>query len=527
MNCPSCLAENGVSASTCVRCGTTLSAPTSVVVTVDLSPGTLFHGRYEILGPLGHGGMGMVYKARDRTLEETVAIKILRPDFAQNKLMADRFKSEIKLARRVRHRNVCTIHDFGEEQGLLFISMEFIEGLDLKRLLRERGGLPPEEAYDLAIQVAEGLQAVHEAGIIHRDLKTPNIMRDTQGMARLMDFGIAKRQDAETLTATGHLVGTPEYMSPEQGQGQKVDFRSDVYALGVVTYEMFTGRVPFRGDTPISTILKHIHDPPPLEGRPADKIPPDLKPVLGRALAKDPSARYSTARDFAEGLRRARSPSSRQETVATEALEMPTLPAPPRRPLQAWLLVLPVAAVAAGVFMLSNPWRRPSPAAAEPAAPSTESAAAAAPAPPTLPATSAPLPPAAMMAAPPAARPRPTSRMAGAAHLSPTPVTRAADPSPPEVGGPAPTQAPSPKAESPAAEANGMLQVVCRPWAEVSVDGRRVGETPLDLLTLPAGPHLVRFRHPAYEPVERKVSVRPGQTERVVVDLPSEAARKP
>jgi serine/threonine-protein kinase len=407
--------------------------------------------------------------------------------------------------------------------------MEFIEGLDLKRLLRERGGLPPSEAYDLAIQVAEGLQAVHEAGIIHRDLKTPNIIRDTQGVARLMDFGIAKRQDAETLTANGHLVGTPEYMSPEQGQGQKVDFRSDVYALGVVTYEMFTGRVPFRGDTPISTILKHIHDPPPLEGRPADHIPPDLKPVLRRALAKDPSDRYATARDFAEGLRRARSASGREEAVDTEALEMPTLPAPSRRPLQAWLLVLPLAAVAAGVFMLSNPWRRPDAAARLEPAPSPERFAAAAPAPTTLAtvqATPVPLPPPALMAAPPAARTTPTARMAGGVRPSPFPVTSAEGLSSPEVGGPAPTGI-KPRAASPAAEAPGRLQVVCRPGAEVSVDGKRVGETPLDLLTLAAGPHLVRFRHPAYGPVERKVFIRPGQTERVVVDLPSEGARTP
>src|SRR5262249_14975070 len=150
-------------------------------------------------------------------LDEIVAIKVLRPDFAQEPKMAERFKGEIKHARKIRNRNVCAIHDFGEEKGLLFISMEFIEGVDLKHVLKEPGGLPPDEAYEVAIQVAEGLQAVHDAGIIHRDLKTPNIMRDGQGVARLMDFGIAKRQgDAGTMTATGQVVGTPEYMSPEQ-----------------------------------------------------------------------------------------------------------------------------------------------------------------------------------------------------------------------------------------------------------------------------------------------------------------------
>ncbi len=255
--------------------------------------------------------------------------------------------------------------------------------------------------------------------------------------------------------------------------------------------------------------------------------------MLRRALAKDPSARYATARDCAEGLRRARSPSFRQEAVATEALEMPTLPAPTRsrRSLQAWLLVLPVAAVAAGVLLLSNPARRPGPVAMSqpPPAPATELAAAT-PSPTPVAAAAVPSSLAAapaVTAKPPAERTRPAYRPASPLRPSPAPVTLLAGSNPIEVTGPPPSSAPSPRTESPATEGTGMLQVVCRPWAEVSVDGKRVGETPLDLLTLAAGPHLVRFRHPAYEPVERKVLVRHGQTERVVVDLPSESARKP
>src|SRR5262245_43016597 len=273
MNCPTCRAENEASALVCTECGASLAAPTTVLVSVDLGTGAIFHSRYEILGPLGRGGMGMVYKARDRTLDEVVAIKVLRPDFAQDPRMADRFKSEIKLARRIRHRNVCGIHDYGEDRGLLYISMELIEGVDLKRTLREHGALATDTAYDVAIQVAEGLQAVHDAGVIHRDLKTPNIMLDGAGVARLMDFGVAKRHGEGTAaTASGQILGTPEYMSPEQAQGRRVDYRSDIYALGIVTYEIFTGRVPFHGETPISTILKHLHDPPPLEGPQATGI---------------------------------------------------------------------------------------------------------------------------------------------------------------------------------------------------------------------------------------------------------------
>ena len=228
----------------------TIGGTEPYVVSVELRPGMVFHGRYEILGPLGRGGMGMVYKARDRRLDEVVAIKVLRPDFGSDPTMAERFRSEIKLARKVRHRNVCAIHDYGEDQGLLYISMEYIEGVDLKQVLRQSGALPPQRGYEVAVQVTEGLQAVHDAGIIHRDLKTPNIMSDAAGIARLMDFGVAKRVGEGAATVTGMIVGTPEYMSPEQAQGHKVDTRSDIYALGIVLYEIFTGHVPFRGETP-------------------------------------------------------------------------------------------------------------------------------------------------------------------------------------------------------------------------------------------------------------------------------------
>ena len=313
MNCSSCKAENAADAHACARCGTALpTTPTQFIVTVDLRPGVVFDSRYEILGPLGQGGMGMVYKARDRSLDEVVAIKVLRPDFARDPHMAERFKSEIRLARRVRHRNVCAIHDYGEDQGLFYISMEYLEGVDLKHQLRERGALPAADAYEVAIQIAEGLQAVHDAGIIHRDLKTPNIMRDAGGVARLMDFGIAKREGDGARTATGHIVGTPEYMSPEQAQGHRVDFRSDIYALGIVVYEIFTGRVPFRGETPISTILKHLHDPPPLDPPEAESIPAAVRSVLRRCLEKSPADRFPSARDVAEALRGARSPSFRK-----------------------------------------------------------------------------------------------------------------------------------------------------------------------------------------------------------------------
>jgi serine/threonine protein kinase len=246
-------------------------------------------------------------------LDETVAIKVLRSEFANTAEMAKRFRHEIKLARKVSHRNVCRIHEYGEDGSVRYISMEFLEGIDLKQVLRQQGGFSTEDAFDICIQVAEGLQAIHDVGIIHRDLKTPNIMRDAKGLVRLMDFGIAKGAE-ETgtggLTMTGSVMGTPEYMSPEQCRGEKIDFRSDVYSLGVVTYELFLGQVPFRGDTPVATIFKHIQDPVPLEGEVARRLPPAMIPVLQKLLAKDRAQRYATAAEVAAALRQAREASA-------------------------------------------------------------------------------------------------------------------------------------------------------------------------------------------------------------------------
>jgi serine/threonine protein kinase len=299
--CTACQSQNQETAETCFKCGQSLFVVTQ---------GALLAGRYEILEPLGKGGMGMVYKARDRELDEIVALKVLRPEIARSGDMARRFRSEIKLARKIRHRNVCGIHEFGQDGHLQFIAMELIQGVDFKKVLKERGTLPLAEAYDVTIQIAKGLQAIHDAGIVHRDLKTPNLMRDSQGIVRLMDFGIAKDVAAAGgETVTGQIVGTPEYMSPEQARGQRVDQRSDIYALGVVVWELFTGDVPFRGDSPLATLYKQIQDPLPLQGPLGSALPGPLKPVLEKALAKEPQDRYQSVREFAEAVRSARTAS--------------------------------------------------------------------------------------------------------------------------------------------------------------------------------------------------------------------------
>jgi hypothetical protein len=320
LNCPSCGATQEVDSEVCFSCGRLISA---------LTQGHVLAARYEILTMLGKGGMGVVYKAHDRLLDEPVAIKVLRADIMATPELAKRFRSEIKLARKVSHNNVCRIHEYGEDGPLSYISMALIEGTDLRKILRRHpDGLPHEEAYEAAIQASEGLQAIHQVGVIHRDLKTPNIVRDAGGVVRLMDFGIAKEADHNAgFTATGEVMGTPEYMSPEQCRGERLDFRSDVYSMGIVIYEMFTGRVPFHGDTVMATLLQQLQEPPPLGGESAARLPPALIPVLRCALAKRPGDRYPSAAHLAEALRAARGVAAAAPSVAAEPETAPE-PAP-------------------------------------------------------------------------------------------------------------------------------------------------------------------------------------------------------
>jgi len=351
MTCPSCLAENQPDARFCFACGAPLDPSLAI-----LANGALFAGRYEILGPLGRGGMGMVYRARDNQLGEIVAIKVLRPDVARESSgrIEQRFRSEIRLARRVRHRNVCSVYGDGEDRGLLYICMELVEGENLARPVRENGGLPPDEAWEVTLQVARGLEAIHEVGIVHRDLKTANLMRDRHGVVRVMDFGIAKQQaeadGAVTVTGTGTLMGTPEYMSPEQLRGEEVDFRSDLFSLATVVYELFTGTLPFHGDTPVATIVRQLQEPP---GFDTPGLPAALLPVLERALAKSPAERYATASKMRQALEDARrvpepaEPAAPEGGPAAPAPRDPTAGAPLFRTLAAQVAIVAIAALTA------------------------------------------------------------------------------------------------------------------------------------------------------------------------------------
>jgi len=273
-----------------------------------LPKGQLFADRYEILGMLGKGGMGVVYRARDRQLDEVVALKLLRPEaLASDPTLLDRFKLEIKLARRITHRNVLRTHDFGETAGVPYISMEYLEGVTLKELVRGRGALPLGVGLSIAKQMCHGLGAAHEGGVVHRDIKPQNmlILPET-GELKIMDFGIARVSSVEAgasdLTTAGTVMGTPDYIPPEQAQGRPADFRSDLYSLAVVFFETFTGQLPFKGETPMAVVVAHVQQPPPRPRSLNPKLPPELEAVILRGLEKDPARRWQTTGELLAAL---------------------------------------------------------------------------------------------------------------------------------------------------------------------------------------------------------------------------------
>jgi serine/threonine-protein kinase len=254
--------------------------------------------------------MGVVYLARDQQLDEEVALKVLRPDVLnEDPTILDRFKKETKLARRITHRNVLRTHDFGETGGTAYISMEYLEGVTLKDLIASKGALPIGVGLRIAKQMCQGLEAAHAQGVVHRDIKPQNmlILPET-GDLKIMDFGIARVSEmkagtaASDLTSAGVVMGTPDYIPPEQAQGMPADFRSDIYSLAVVLYEVFTGRLPFTADTIMKVVLAHIRNPPPPPRTVNDHIPAQLEAVILRGLQKEPAARYQTVEEMARDL---------------------------------------------------------------------------------------------------------------------------------------------------------------------------------------------------------------------------------
>ncbi|MGA2001590.1 MAG: protein kinase [Terriglobales bacterium] len=339
-----------------------------------LNPGTVLGGRYEILQMLGLGGMGAVYKAQDRELDRTIALKVIRPDLASNPEALARFKQELLTARQVTHRNVIRIFDIGEADGIKFITMEYLVGTDLRALLAERGKLPPEEAMEIIQQVCAGLAAAHSEGIIHRDLKPGNIMHDSQGRVVVMDFGLARSLQSDGMTQTGAMLGTVEYMSPEQARAEKLDGRSDIFTIGLILYELLTRKMPFKADSAIASLLKRTQE----RAAPVTELDPtishSLSELVAKCLEREPSHRFQSAQEMFDRIdeirgRRpasvypptpavAKPPESRQFTFA--------LPVMSRARWAGAIAAILVVAVAIGALVLRGRFKAAGPGSGKP-----------------------------------------------------------------------------------------------------------------------------------------------------------------
>ena len=277
---------------------------TTLVSSRVIAVGSLFAGRYQILGTLGTGGMGVVYKATDTQLGDTIAIKTLRSDFLNSDPTAlERFKSEIRLARRISHRNVVRTHDIGEADGTHFITMEFVAGTTVSDLLLKRRRLPVDAAVTIGKQLARALEVAHEQGIIHRDIKPQNLVVQPDGVLKVMDFGIARlTHRPKGVTRTGMVVGTPEYMAPEQLLGDEIDARADIYSAGVVIYECLTGARPWAADSTTVLVGKMLSEPPRPPSEVNSEIPAALSELLVRVLSRDRAERPATAKEFGDEL---------------------------------------------------------------------------------------------------------------------------------------------------------------------------------------------------------------------------------
>lgn len=320
MRCKNCGSENLGTSNVCSVCGNPIFSSgaeeenaTRLLQSgardpVNFQEGEIFAERYRIVAEIGRGGMGRVFRAVDLDLDIEIAIKVIRPEFLEDERMVRRFKNEILLAREVSHENVVRIHDFSEWQGIKFITMQYIDGMTLRSRIDQSGPFPPEEIENLAIQICQGLEAARRKDIAHRDLKPQNILIDRQGQVYLVDFGLAKGMRQSGTSVSGVIMGTPEYISPEQWKGLRGDFRSDIYSLGVILYEMSTARPLFQADTDIGYLHKHLSECPAFDSGDRKRVPEYLRRVIVRCLAKNPDMRYQSAAEVEADIRARRSP---------------------------------------------------------------------------------------------------------------------------------------------------------------------------------------------------------------------------
>ncbi len=336
VKCPKCRTDNPSDSKYCNACATPLPSSQDVEIfqtktlatpREELTMGSTFASRYLIIEELGHGGMGRVYRAVDKKLNEEVALKLIMSEIATDRSMLERFHNEIKLARKISHPHVGRMYELLEENGIHFITMEYVPGEDLKSSIRRFGQLPIGKSISIAKQICEGLAEAHKTGVVHRDLKPSNIMVDKEGNAKVMDFGIARSIHSKSITGEGTVIGTPEYMSPEQAEGIEADQRSDIYSLGIILYEMVTGKVPFEGNTPLSIAMKHKlaapRDPKELVSQLAD----NLSLLILKCLEKNRDKRYQDAEELRRELEKIEI-----STTAAEPLLSKTKPLIPTGP---------------------------------------------------------------------------------------------------------------------------------------------------------------------------------------------------
>jgi serine/threonine-protein kinase len=321
--------------------------------------GELISDRYELEELVGSGGMSSVYRAHDRLLERSVALKILHEQYTRDEDYVERFRREARAVAQLAHPNIVTVIDRGEQDGRQFIVFEYIDGLNLKELVEQEGPLGPREAIELALQVARGLAFAHDQGLVHRDVKPQNVLLDGDGRAKVTDFGIARSLDVDGMTVTGTIMGTSNYIAPEQARGQPVDEQTDVYSLGCVLYELLAGDVPFDGDNFVTVAMRHVNDPVPSIRDVRSDVTPRLDWAIQQAMAKDRSERYDSMADFAGELEACHAELDGEEgaTMIVPARPRPRAKPPrARRPGRRWgvwpavLLGVGLAALVGGLI---------------------------------------------------------------------------------------------------------------------------------------------------------------------------------
>ncbi len=354
--CPKCQYENPENTNYCGKCAADLQSEVDVtkpynkiidIPVIQLSQGTVFANRYMVIEELGQGGMGKVYRVKDQKINEEVALKLIRPEIAMDKKTIERFSNELKIARKITHKNVCRMYDINEEKDTHYITMEYVPGEDLKSFIRRSGQLGISATIKIVIQICEGLAEAHHLGIVHRDLKPQNIIINEEGNASILDFGIARSLKDSGLTQTGSIMGTPHYMSPEQIEDGSVDQRSDIYSLGIILYEMLTGDLPFKGDTAISIGIKKKTEVPKDPRILNPQILESLSLLILKCMDRDRKSRYQTIESVSEDLKTIQSELSTTVSLKSSAFKKKKFwPIPKNKFL--WI----AAAVAATAFVI-------------------------------------------------------------------------------------------------------------------------------------------------------------------------------